>query len=142
MHVGLDGLPLTSPLTGVGHYTFELGRALALMAPAHDFEFVAHKPLADAALREIELNSPENLRATSARRYQKWWAIGLPRYVRKARLDLFHGTNYEVPLWNKERNVLTIHDLSVLVHADKHANDLVRRARRRLPVMVRSASAI
>jgi len=142
MYVGLDGLPLTSPLTGVGHYTLELSRALALMAPADKFELVAYKPFTDVALREIELNSPANVRASNARRYQKWWAIGLPRYVRKARLDLFHGTNYEVPLWNTQRNVLTIHDLSILLHPDKHRQDLARRARRRLPVMVRSASAI
>src|SRR2546427_1948016 len=142
MHVGLDGLPLTSPLAGVGHYTLELSRALALMPPADKFELVAYRPFTDVALREIELNSPANVRASNARRYQKWWAIGLPPYVRKARLDLFHGTNYEVPLWNTQRNVLTIHDLSILLHPDKHRQDLARRARHRLPVMVRSASAI
>ena len=142
MHVGLDGLPLTWALTGVGHYTLELSRALAVMAPADEFEFVTYRPLTDVAVREIEVHCPPNLFATRARRYQKWWAIGLPGYVRKARLDLFHGTNYEVPLWNKRRNVLTIHDLSILFHPDKHKRDFAGRARRRLPVMIRSASAI
>jgi glycosyltransferase involved in cell wall biosynthesis len=47
-----------------------------------------------------------------------------------------------VPLWSKRRNVLTIHDLSILLHADTHRADLARRARRRLPVMARSASRI
>ena len=142
MHVGLDGLPLTWALTGVVHYTLELSRALAVMAPADEFEFVTYRPLTDVAVREIEVHCPPNLFATRARRYQKWWAIGLPGYVRKARLDVFHGTNYEVPLWNKRRNVLTIHDLSILLHPDKCEQAFARRARRRLPVMIRSASAI
>jgi alpha-1,3-rhamnosyl/mannosyltransferase len=73
---------------------------------------------------------------------RRWWGIGLPRYVRQAGLDLFHGTNYEVPLWNKERTVVTVHDLSVFLHADKHETGIARRARRRLPVMVRSAGMV
>lgn len=142
MHVGLDGLPLTSPKTGVGHYTFELARALAAICPADTFELVAHEPLSPRSLLEIKTQGSSNLQSTTVRRYGKWWAIGLPRYLKKARLDLFHGTNYEVPLWNKRRNVLTIHDLSILLHADKHESDLARRMRRRLPIMVRSAAVI
>lgn len=142
MHVGLDGLPLTSPKTGVGHYTFELGRALAMLSPADKFEFVSHQKLTESALRDIEEDSPRNLRAINTRRYRKWWAVGLPRYIKNTSLDLFHGTNFEVPLWNKRHNVLTIHDLSTLLHPDKHENKLARRARRRLPIMVQLASAI
>ena len=33
MRIGIDGLPLTAPKTGVGHYTFELARALAGLEP-------------------------------------------------------------------------------------------------------------
>ncbi len=142
MRIGLDGLPLTSPRTGVGHYTFELARALALIAPEDQFELVAHQPLTDSALHQIEMDCPGNLRAISTRRYRRWWAVGLPLYLKKVSLDLFHGTNYEVPLWNKRRTVLTIHDLSIWLHPDKHEDDLARRARRRLPIMARSAGVI
>ena len=41
MRIGLDGFPLLTPLTGVGHYTFELARALAMLAPSNEFELVA-----------------------------------------------------------------------------------------------------
>src|SRR5215510_5400346 len=142
MHVGLDALPLTSPRTGVGHYTLELARALAALSPEHTFELVAYRQLDPAILHEVEIHGPANLRLAIPRRYQKWWGIGLPRYVRKAQLDLFHGTNYEVPLWNKPRSILTIHDLSLLLHPDKHETHLARRASRRLPIMARSASVI
>lgn len=146
MRIGLDGFPLLMPLTGVGHYTFELARALALLAPSDQFELVAPSPFPDSIIENIRLNCPDNLRAVNAEpssiRRRRWWAVGLPLYLRKASLDLFHGTNYEVPLWSKRRSVLTIHDLSNLLHADTHKADLARRARQRLPVMARSASMI
>ena len=146
MRIGLDGFPLLVPLTGVGHYTFELARALALLAPTDQFELVAPGPFPGSIIEDIRRNCPDNLRtvnveASSIGR-RRWWAVGLPLYLRRASLDLFHGTNYEVPLWSKRRSVLTIHDLSILLHADKHKADLARRARRRLPVMARSASMI
>jgi len=40
MSIALDGLPLTTPKTGVGHYTFELALALAQCAPTQEFELV------------------------------------------------------------------------------------------------------
>ena len=139
MRIGLDGFPLLVPLTGVGHYTFELARALALLAPSDEFELVAPNAFPSSVLENIRLNCPANLRAVTAEaksiRRRRWWAVGLPLYLRKASLDLFHGTNYEVPLWSRRRSVLTIHDLSIVLHPDTHKADLARRARRRLPVM-------
>ena len=63
-------------------------------------------------------------------------------YARRARFDLFHGTNFEVPLWKKRRSVVTIHDLSALLHPEKHRSRLVRRARLRLPLVARVADMI
>src|SRR5712691_9115155 len=146
MRIGLDGFPLLTPRTGVGHYTFELARSLALLSPSDDFELVAPGPFPGAIIEDLRRNCPDNLRLVTVEgnsiRRRRWWAVCLPLYLRKASLDLFHGTNYEVPLWNKRRSVLTIHDLSVLLHADKHEQHLVRRARRRLSVMARCASMI
>ena len=62
--------------------------------------------------------------------------------MRRAELDLFHGTNYEVPLRNRERNVLTVHDLSVFSYPETHDRRIATRARRRLPIMLRSAARI
>ncbi len=146
MRIGLDGFPLLTPRAGVGHYTFELARSLALLAPSDAFELVAPGPFPGSIIEDIRRNCPDNLRAVTVEansiRRRRWWAVGLPLYLRKASLDLFHGTNYEVPLWSKRRSILTIHDLSILLHADTHRADLARRARRRLPVMARSASMI
>lgn len=145
MHVGLDGYPLAEPRTGVGHYTFELARALALIAPSDQFDLVSPAPFDQAVAEEINHAALSNLRAvnpasTSIRGH--WWAIGLPLYARRASFDLFHGTNFDVPLWGSRRNVVTIHDLSALLHPDKHRSRLVRRARLRLPMAVRIADKI
>ena len=50
MRVGIDGYPLAEPRTGVGHYTLELARALALISPSDQFELVSPAPFDSAAL--------------------------------------------------------------------------------------------
>jgi glycosyltransferase involved in cell wall biosynthesis len=145
MRIGLDGFPLLVPRTGIGHYTFELARELARASPTDEFELISPAPFAPSLLEEIDRTWPANVRAinppsTVLRR--RWWAIGLPLYLRRASLDIFHGTNYEAPFWNRGRTVVTIHDLSLLLHADKHEARLARRARRRLPLVARSAAMI
>ena len=146
MHIGLDGLPLTGPKTGVGHYTLEIARALANSEPSSQFELVY--PSTYAAITPSELHEPglpanlklERVRVGPLERH--WWSVGLPRYVRRRRFDLFHGTNFDVPLWRRCATVLTIHDLSQLLHPETHETRSVNRARRRLPRMARVADAI
>jgi glycosyltransferase involved in cell wall biosynthesis len=145
MRVGIDGYPLAEPRTGVGHYTLELARALALISPSDQFELVSPAPFDSAALDEIERAHLANLHTTNPRASSirgHWWSIGLPLYARRSRFDLFHGTNFDVPLWKKRRSVVTIHDLSALLHPETHRPRLVRRARLRLPLVVRVADMI
>jgi glycosyltransferase involved in cell wall biosynthesis len=144
MRVGLDGYPLAEPRTGVGHYTLELARALALIAPSDQFELVSPAPFDPSALEEINQANLSNLSAVhleTSRIRGHWWAVGLPLYVTKTRFDLFHGTNFEVPFWNR-RTLVTIHDLSALLHRDKHRDSLARRARLRLPIVAKLARKI
>ncbi|HEX8072003.1 MAG TPA: glycosyltransferase family 1 protein [Pyrinomonadaceae bacterium] len=139
MRIGIDGIPLATPKTGIGHYTFELAQGLARLAPSAEFELVAPVAL------DLGAGLPPNLRAV----YQpvnaisrRWWTVGLPLYARRERLALYHGTNYNVPLWQRCPTVVTVHDLSLLLHSDTHREDLVRRARRRLPTMTRIAARV
>ncbi|MBA2339010.1 MAG: glycosyltransferase, partial [Pyrinomonadaceae bacterium] len=146
MRIGIDGLPLSEPRTGVGHYTFEVAYALARLYPAISFELVSPRPFLPPLSSESEgLVLPVNLRTVQAKTNlltKHWWSIGLPRYIRQNRIDLFHGTNFDVPLWNACPSVLTIHDLSSFSHPKTQLRRSVLRARRRLPLMLRSASAI
>lgn len=145
MRVGLDGFPLAEPRTGVGHYTLELARALARTSPADEFELVSPAAFAPAIVDELRRENLANLHTTNPSASSlrgHWWTIGLPLYARRARFDLFHGTNFDVPFWNSRRSVVTVHDLSNLLHPDQHRTRSVRRARIRLPAAVRLAKMI
>ncbi len=147
MYFGIDGLPLSELRTGVGHYTFELAQALAALRPADQFELVSPRPLLPAPGDESksETSLPANLCVTEAKTNfltRHWWSMGLPRYIRQKGIDLFHGTNYDVPLWKFCATVLTVHDVSSFVHPQTHTRRSVLRARRRLPFMLRTANAI
>jgi glycosyltransferase involved in cell wall biosynthesis len=145
MNIGLDGIPLTAPKTGVGHYTFELASALARVAPESSFEVVYPSNLPTVSEQNSPLALPSNLRIkriTVGPIGRYWWSTGLPRYVRTSGIELFHGTNYDVPLWRQCPTVLTIHDLSLLTHPETHERRRVTRARRRLPLMAREANLV
>jgi glycosyltransferase involved in cell wall biosynthesis len=145
MRIGIDALPLTAPKTGVGHYTYELALALAALAPTSAFELAY--PSSAPSLKVVEDNRPvrSNLsfeRVPVGQFGKHWWLIGLPRYIRQRQLELFHGTNFDVPLRRRCATVVTIHDLSQLLHPETHSPRSVSRARRRLPLMMRTADAI
>ncbi len=144
MKVGIDGIPLGEVKTGVGHYTFEIARHLALIAPDDRFELLSHLPFNASAVADLD-PPPANLTLIQEKvnhLTRHWWAVGLPLYIRKHSLAIFHGTNYDVPLWGGRPSVLTIHDLSLLLYPETHEARRVRRARRRLPIMSRAATLI
>ena len=148
MLIGLDAIPLTEAKTGVGHYTFELARALADAAPGDEFQLAYPSICPPIALNdsdEDEAVFPVNLRAARVNTGsldRHWWSIGLPRHIRKNEIELFHGTNYDVPLWGGCPTVLTIHDLSAYLYPETHVARRMRRTRRRLPLMARVATMI
>ena len=147
MHIGLDGIPLTALKTGIGHYTFELAVALAEAAPESSFELVYPSTFApiNIAEQDEDLSLLTNLKLRRVRvgpLGRHWWTMGLPRYVRSSGIGLFHGTNYDVPPWRQCATVLTIHDLSLLIHPETHEKRRVSRFRRRLPLMTRAANAV
>ncbi|MDT7541208.1 MAG: hypothetical protein QOE33_1112 [Acidobacteriota bacterium] len=147
MRIGLDGIPLTEAKAGIGHYTAELSAELARQSPSDDFELILPDRFEvvvgdrDAA-QTPTVSNLRVMRAPSADVRLRWWSMGLPLYAREHDLALFHGTNYHIPIWDLCPTVVTIHDLSSLLHADTHREELVRRARLRLPAMARAATFI
>ena len=142
MRIGLDGLPLTQLKTGVGTYTFELARALAAHAPDDDFQLVSPKPF---NLSSDGVPRPSNLSLVYSKPNlleRRWWSVGMPSYIRRNSIALFHGTNFEVPLRGNCPTVVTIHDLSLLVHSSTHQQLAVLRGRVRLPQMARRATKV
>ena len=144
MLIGLDGMPLLGEKTGVWHYTFELARHLALEAKSDQFELISHLPWTTGTGAQIN-GFPPNLKYSHIevnRLSHRWFLIGLPSHIRRHRISLFHGTNFEIPLWSTCPLILTIHDLSVLLYPETHLTAHVRRMRRRLPIMARRADMI
>ena len=144
MRIGIDGIPLGVLKTGVGHYTLEIARGVARAHSGDEFQVLSHIPFLPDIRTGIS-NEPNNLAfiqhpVNTATKH--WWTIGLPHYIRNNSLDLFHGTNYDIPVWGGCATVLTIHDLSLLLFEETHEARRVRRARRRLPVMARRATRI
>jgi alpha-1,3-rhamnosyl/mannosyltransferase len=146
MLIGLDAIPLTEPKTGVGHYTYELARALAAARPSDDFElsYPSHYPTVELA-PDGSHTPPPNLRAGCVGVGffgRRWWTVGLPRHIRRRGFDLFHGTNYDVPLRARCPAVLTVHDLSAFLQRSTLVPRRGFRLRRRLPLMARAATMI
>jgi glycosyltransferase involved in cell wall biosynthesis len=146
MLIGIDGIPLKDIKTGVGHYTFELAKSLALATPKDQLEIVSpfsFLPLDQS--EDVRDVLPPNLLTTQVKvnlLERNWWTVGLPRYIKRRSIDLFHGTNFDIPLWKVCPTVLTVHDLSAFVYPETHEARSVRRARRRLPLMARTATQI
>ncbi len=141
MKIGIDGLPLGVTKTGVGHYTAEIAYGVAAQNPGDDFQLLSHLPFP----LNIESTAPGNLsliHAPTNALTRHWWTIGLRQYIHRNGIELFHGTNYDIPVWGGIPTVLTIHDLSLLLFPETHEVRRVRRARRRLPLMARRATRI
>jgi glycosyltransferase involved in cell wall biosynthesis len=139
MRIAIDGLPLCQPLTGVGHYTAELARHLA-QVDRDDQIFVisprrfVNNPPAEANLSYVQPTRNPFLRS--------WWRSGLPTYLKKQRIDVFHGSNFELPATATCATVVTIHDLSPLLYPQYHEKKNARRAQRQLPSVVAAATLI
>lgn len=141
MRIAIDGLPLTEELTGIGYYTLELATHLATQAD--EIQIISPRPYVRSLNQPAEW--PANLQLVRARVgliSRHWFSIGLPRYLRRHDFELFHGTNFEVPLRKTCPTVVTIHDLSMLLYPHTQERKYVRRAQRRLPSMAGAATMI
>lgn len=141
MRIALDAIPLVAAKTGVGHYTDALAEWLARVYPDHQYDL----------LSPFEFNfdyngdRPKNLNKQFIpvrSVFRKWWLLGLPALLRIYKVDVFHGTNYCVPVFAPCPTVVTIHDLSLFTQSHTHEEENVKRGRRRMPIMARRATMI
>jgi glycosyltransferase involved in cell wall biosynthesis len=112
MRIGLDSTPLIDLYGGIPRYVTELAVALAENRSEDEIHLLSDQTELhfDPRLRQLPnvvLEPPAGPRFGG-----KWWSLGLPWALRKLRIDIFHGTNFEVPYLPAVPSILTLHDLS------------------------------
>ncbi|HEX9004335.1 MAG TPA: glycosyltransferase family 1 protein [Blastocatellia bacterium] len=145
MRVALDAIPLVAAKTGIGHYTDALAQSLAGIHSDHQYVLLSPFDFAFQASGQSGNGTPPNLSKMFfpvRSVFRKWWLVGLPAMLRISPLDVFHGTNYCVPVFSPCPTVTTIHDLSLFTQAHTHENENVVRGKRRIPLMARRATKI
>ena len=161
IHIAWNGIPLLTPLTGVGHYTAELLRALIALSVRQSPEFCVDTffsrrwlgPNETLAMGSVSL-LPESGWASSV-----FWR-DLLRHVPGARglnrgLQSYHfqkGCRQLQPLLYHEPNfiafpfdgptVVTVHDLSFFRHPETHPVDRVRFMSRHIEASLQRAQVI
>jgi glycosyltransferase involved in cell wall biosynthesis len=146
MRIALDAIPLVAAKTGIGHYTDALAEWLARVHPNHHYELISPFDFAfDAHDHNGNGHRPPNLSKLHfpvRSVFRKWWLVGLPAFLQISPVDVFHGTNYCIPVYAPCPTVVTIHDMSLMAQAQTHESANVRRGKRRVPIMARRASMI
>ena len=141
MRIALDAIPLVEAKTGIGHYTDALAESLARIHRDHQYELLSPFDFTFDACN----GKPANLskRFIPVRSvFRKWWLVGLPSLLQISPVDVFHGTNYCIPVFAPCPSVVTIHDMSLLAQSSTHETANVVRGKRRVPIMARRASLI
>ena len=125
MKIGIDARWIFKELSGIGSYTRELIRHLARLERTHKFVIYFSDPvLRDRTVAETDLGHAPNFSTCllpfglfSIRNQ-----LRLPGLLTEAALDVFHSTNYMIPLRafprgrsGRIRCVTTIHDLIPLM---------------------------
>ena len=143
LRVAFNATPLLSPLTGIGNYIVNLGRALAAMQAIDAWSFYGYRwrheaptpprpgPASSAGARALkDLVKRFVPMKRELRQAQQQVAFG--RGLRRHGIDLYHEPNY-VPIRRDVPFVLTVHDLSWLRYPQTHPRDRIRWLERGLP---------
>ena len=153
MHVGIDYTAAAWQGAGIGRYTRELIRAIVAQGAAHRYTlFYAAGGLDPdspyvADLRQL-CDADANLRRVpiplSPRRLTQLWQrlrVPVPVELFTGRIDLLHAPDFVVPP-TRARTLVTIHDLSFLVHPECAEPSMVRYLTDAVPRGLRRANVI
>lgn len=144
MRIAIDYSPaITSSGTGIGRYTHDLIDALLRLDMGDRITlYSSMRPHGGAGFP-----SAANLRTlvlpkgTTTFLWQRMRAP-LPLEVFAGRADLVHGTNFTLPPTRHARRIVTVHDLSFLIHPEYAVPGLARFYSTIVPRAVRSADRI
>ncbi|MBU0676661.1 MAG: glycosyltransferase family 4 protein [Verrucomicrobia bacterium] len=128
MRIGIDARWIFPEISGIGSYTWELIKHIAMVDNENDYVlFFDNDEVMARTLRGINPDYTERFIAyrISCSPFSPASQIQMPKLLKQLRIDVFHSTNYMIPLMPFPRNrggrtrcVVTIHDLIPLIFPD------------------------
>ncbi len=125
IRIGIDARWIFPEITGIGSYTQELITHLAAVDPKNEYVlFFQHESVRERTYAYAKLDNTSRFRAVIFPHgpFSCRGQLAMPGLLKKAQLDVFHSTNFMIPLVAFPRNrqgcpacVITIHDLIPLL---------------------------
>ena len=103
MKIGIDATPMFRERGGIGWYTYHLTTSLARID--RENTYVLYRD-SSAQFRDDPDINQHNFTAVDV---PKW---RMRRQARQDAIDVFHGTNYKLPMHGKFGSIITVHDLA------------------------------
>jgi glycosyltransferase involved in cell wall biosynthesis len=149
MRIALDARWIFPEISGIGAYTRDLIRALAGIDRKNEYVLLFSDPaVRDRTIEETGVRNDANLsdRLLPYGVFSPLSQLRLPGILRSERIDVYHSTNYMIPLFafpsrrkGRTRCVTTIHDVIPMIfphHAPRSRKARVYPVYRRLMVEV------
>lgn len=149
MRVVLSTDPVKFPLTGIGRYTYELGKGLQRQG-LESLRFLHGYRLSSELPQASDSQPMAGAPAWKQLAQRNRWAVAAFRQINpwlkaqalKGLADhVFHGPNYYLPPF-AGRSVVTIHDLSHYVWTQGHPGERVRYMQAEMELSLKRSSAI
>ncbi len=136
--IGFDATALEMPQrSGVGNYAAQLLAALIARNDGRRYALLASRPLNG----HTPPGGAGQIGRSPAKR-SVWMQLIAPRIIDQLQPDLCHFTNSIAPLRSSSPIVITVHDMSLFLHANMHPLKRLLVARPIIPLAARRASAI
>ncbi len=107
MRIGFDAAPLINPVSGIEWHTYHLFRSLFDLDQS-DVRFVGYLPRGQRPADDCYAAWIRSGKLQWANMERLWGRWGIKTC---AELDVFHGTNFKMPIQGRCGGVVTIHDL-------------------------------
>ncbi|HEY8240505.1 MAG TPA: glycosyltransferase, partial [Kiritimatiellia bacterium] len=123
MKICIDARWIFPEISGIGLYTQELARALAEVDRTNEYLILfGNQEVLDRTAARAGASRDSNIeyRVSSIGLFSLQNQIQLPGLLKREKVDLYHSTNYMMPLFGmgRIRRVVTIHDLIPLMFRD------------------------
>lgn len=124
MKIGIDARFYSSQFTGIGRYTYELIKNLAIIDEKNEYVVFLNNP-------QYEEFTPPNERWTKiladTPHYSFKEQYQYVKILNKANVDLMHFTHFNAPIFYRKPSIVTIHDLTLTLYPGAKMRSPLRR---------------